>query len=281
MSLPWLTEDVLELLHRMSCSTDHICHMGDQCAQAESVKIVKPLSEQIWREAVGEVFQILSEVRVHRVHGQEAQEPQELHHERPLGHALNPEDFHALLFSSSAILQALPDLPRCCKTRSRTLTGVVSLALKNYNQLLHMQVNLSGDPVLEMKLFGLAGFQVQPSAEQFLSIYGSRVMILKASTHGPGSASIGRWLYERSLQTAKAAILKEAPGSARRLASSHFALSCSEAGKNGLHLEVDELVWVLGFASKADIADLQDDIQRAHQVAEEADAAAKKVMRSI
>lgn len=145
-----------------------------------------------------------------------------------------------------------------------------------------MRFNLAGlDPVLEMKLFGLAGFQLQPSAEQFLSIYGSRVMILKASSHGPGSVSLGTSLYERSLQTARAAILKGAPGSARRFASSHFALSCSEAGKSGLHLEVDELVWVLGFASESDLSDLQDDIQRAHQVAEEADAAVQKEMRSI
>ena len=107
-------------------------------------------------------------------------------------------------------------------------------------------------------------------------------MILKASSHGPGSVSLGTSLYERSLRTARAAILKGAPGSARRFASSHFALSCSEAGKNGyLHLEVDELVWVLGFASESDLSDLQDDIQRAHQVAKEADAAVQKEMRSI
>jgi predicted lipid-binding transport protein (Tim44 family) len=41
------------------------------------------------------------------------------------------------------------------------------------------------------------------------------------------------------------------------------------------------LVWVLGFASESDLSDLQDDIQRAHQVAEEADAAVQKEMRSI
>jgi len=263
MSLPWLTEDAQEMLHRMSCSTDHILSMGAQCAQAENVKF----PEQIWRGAVGELCQILSGVRVD-------------------GQRLRHDIFDSLLFSSSAILQAiLSDLgvvPWLLKAWSGTLTGVVSLAVKNYDPLLHMRFNLAGlDPVLEMKLFGLAGFQLQPSAEQFLSIYGSRVMILKASSHGPGSVSLGTSLYERSLQTARAAILKGAPGSARRFASSHFALSCSEAGKSGLHLEVDELVWVLGFASESDLSDLQDDIQRAHQVAEEADAAVQKEMRSI
>ena len=264
MTLPWLTEGIEEVLHRMSCSTDHILCMDAQCAQTENVK---PLKE-IWRRGVGKLFQILSRVRVD-------------------GRGLRHDIFDSLLFSSSAILESIlsdPQVVPCLeKAWSRTLIGVVSLAVKNYDQLLHRCFNLPGlDPVLEMKLFGLAGFQVQPSAEQFLSMFGSRVMILKASTHGPGSASLGRSLYERSLQTARAAILKEAPGSARPFASSHFAVSCHEFGKSGyLHLEVDELVWVLGFASESDIEDLQDDIQRAHQVAEEVDAAVQKEMRSI
>ncbi len=248
MSLSWAEQEELhELLHRLGASDDHMLGLEEQ--ETEKTQNSK-FSKEGWRLALNELSKILSGAKVH-------------------GQAMYYSgDLLSLVFQAAGILQSL-DLSESSallvgEERPKTMNAIASLAMKFHSQTLHMKSDFVGvDPVREAMLLKLAEWQVLPTADHWLSVFESRLSALKSETARLG---VAKQLYQRSLWTASMALF-QGQGRARRLASSHFALSCYEAGKvRQLSLSVPELVWVLGLAKESDIVDLQDDIQHAEAI---------------
>ena len=249
MSLSWAEQEELhELLHRLGASDDHMLGLEEQ--ETEKTQNSK-FSKEGWRLALNELSKILSGAKVH-------------------GQAMYYSgDLLSLVFQAAGILQSL-DLSESSallvgEERPKTMNAIASLAMKFHSQTLHMKSDFVGlDPVREATLLKLAQWQVLPTADHWLSVFESRLSALKSET--ARGTRVAKQLYQRSLWTASMALFQGqgGQGRARRLASSHFALSCYEAGKvRQLSLSVPELVWVLGLAKESDIVDLQDDIQHA------------------
>ena len=248
MSLSWAEQEELhELLPRLGASDDHMLGLEEQ--ETEKTQNSK-FSKEGWRLALNELSKILSGAKVH-------------------GQAMYYSgDLLSLVFQAAGILQSL-DLSESSallvgEERPKTMNAIASLAMKFHSQTLHMKSDFVGvDPVREAMLLKLAEWQVLPTADHWLSVFESRLSALKSETARLG---VAKQLYQRSLWTASMALF-QGQGRARRLASSHFALSCYEAGKvRQLSLSVPELVWVLGLAKESDIVDLQDDIQHAEAI---------------
>jgi len=244
------TEELDELderLHRLGASNDHLQGLEEQ----ESGKVELPSwLEERWSEILQDFSQLLSRVKVY-------------------GHPISSGDFLSLIFQAMGILQSLDlsgDHPRLLEDHPRIITALCSLAMKFHSQLLHMNSDLAPDPVYEGMLLKLAKWQVLPTTDHWLSIFETRLSTLK-----PSMSQVAKQLYQRSLWTASMAVFRGQCGTARSLASSHFLLSCHEAGKiRQLSVSIDELVWILGLAHENQIVELQSDIKHAEAVVIEA-----------
>lgn len=242
------TEELDELderLHRLGASDDHLLGLEEQ----ESGKVDSSWLEERWSEILQDFSQLLSRVKVH-------------------DHPISSGDFLILIFQAIGILQSLDlsECPRLLEGHPRTITALCSLAMKFHSQLLHMNSDLPPDPVYEGMLLKLAKWQVVPTTDHWLSIFETRLSTLK-----PSMSQVAKQLYQRSLWTASMAVFRGQFGTARSLASSHFLLSCHEAGKmRQLSVSIDELVWILGLAHENHIVELQSDIKHAEAIVMEA-----------
>ena len=239
-------DELDERLHRLGASDDHLLGLEEQ----ESEEVDSSWLEEFrWSEILQDFSQFLSRVKVN-------------------GHPISSGDFLSLIFQAIGILQSL-DLAECTYDLledPRTITALCSLAMKFHSQLLHMNSDLPPDPVYEGMLLKLAKWQVVPTTDHWLSIFELRLSTLK-----PSMSQVAKQLYQRSLLTASMAVFRGQFGKARSLASSHFLLSCHEAGKmRQLSVSIDELVWILGLAHENQIVELQSDIKHAEAVVIEA-----------